>query len=202
MLRRAALAAGLMLLLTVNMASAANQTVTITNDHYSQSTFAVNFSDQVTWITGGTQTHHHTATSNLTSTRGWGAMSWRFDFPANSTLSQAQTFHQAGGWQFHCEIHPSMRGTVNVTFNANSLTGPLGSTFTLTLGDQALPTGFVHDIQKRKLGGTFKAWKTTSDTLQAWKPARRGKFQFQVRVRNTANGDTTLYSPLITITVS
>jgi plastocyanin len=202
MIRRAALAASLLLLFTVNAASAANGSVTITNDHYSVSSLSLNLGDQVTWMTNGSQTHHHTATGNLTAARGWGAMAWSFDFPASSTLSQAETFHQAGGWQFHCLIHASMRGTVNVAFSSTSLSGPLGTTFMLTLGDQSLASGFVHDVQKRKLGGTFKTWKATSGSTQSWKPAKKGKFQFQTRVRNTANGDVTLYSPLVTITVS
>jgi plastocyanin len=201
MLRRAALAASLLLLLTVNAASAANQTITITNNKYSTSSVTVNFGNQVTWQTTG-PTNHHTATGNLTAAQGWGSMAWSFEFPGGGATSHAQTFHQAGGWQFHCLIHGTMRGTVNVTFTSSSLTAPLGTTFTLTLGDQALPSGFVHDIQKRKVGGTFKAWKTTGSSTQAWKPAKKGKWQFQARTRNTANSGASLYSPLITITVS
>jgi plastocyanin len=203
MLRRAALAATLLLAISVNLVSAANASVTVTDNRYSATTVTVGFGNQVTWTAGSPQQNHHTATSNLTAARGWAGMAWSVDFQPNSTgQNGSQTFHQAGGWQFHCLIHGNMRGTVNVNFTSSSLTGTLATTFVLTLGDQALPAGFVHDIQKRKVGGSFKTWKTTGTSTQSWKPAKKGKFQFRTRVRNTANGDATLYSPQITITVS
>lgn len=200
MLRRAALAASLLALFAVNTASAANGSVTITNDHYSVSSVTVGLGEQVTWTYEAT--HHHTATSNLLS--GWGAMAWSDDFPANSTpgTNFSQSFHEAGGWQFHCLIHAPMRGTVNVTFTSNSATGHKGDTFTLTLGDQVLPTGFVHDIQKKRNAGAFKSWKTTTGMTQTFVPAKKGTYQFKTLVRNTTNGQASGYSPAITITVS
>jgi len=203
MLRRAALAASLLALFIVNTASAANGSFTITDNRYSVASQTVGLGDQVSWMTNGKQNHnHHTATGILTTGRGWGVMAWSFDYPIGSALSQAETFHQAGGWQFRCLIHSSMRGTVNVKFNSSSSAGPLGTTFVLTLGNQSLPSGFVHDIQKRKVGGSFSTWKSPSTSTQSWKPAKKGTFQFQTRVRNTSNGDTTLYSPVMSITVS
>ena len=202
MLGRAALSASLLLLFTVNAASAANATVTITNDHYSSSSQTVSFGEQVTWTTGAGATHHHTSTSNL-PVATWGTvLAWNYDFQPNVPGSHDQTFDQAGGWMYHCAIHGSMRGTVSVPMTASSLSGPLGTTFTFNLGDKALPAGFVHDIQKRKVGGAFKTWMSPAGTAQTWKPTKRGKFQFQTRVRNTSNGQASSYSPIITITVS
>lgn len=200
MLRRAALAASFLVIFAVNAASAANGTVTITNDHYSVSSLTVGLGDQVTWDYQAT--HHHTTTSNLLS--GWGAMAWNHDFPANSTPGTdfSQSFHEAGAWQFHCLIHGSMHGTVLVTFTSNAATGHKGNTFTLTLGDQALPSGFVHDVQKKRNTGSFKAWKSTGNTTQTFVPAKKGKYQFRTLVRNTANGQSSGYSPVVTITIS
>jgi len=129
-------------------------------------------------------------------------MGWNFTFNSSGAGSQAQTFHQAGGWQFHCAIHGSMRGTVNVGLRSSAGFAPLGTTFTLTLGDQSLAAGFVHDIQKKKAGGTFATWKSPSGMTQTWKPTKKGTFQFKTRVRNTSNGQATAYTPTITIIVN
>lgn len=201
MLRRAALAASLLVLLTFNTAAAANGSVTVTDNKFTPTSVVVGFGDQVTW-SRASGVNHHTATGNLTAQRGWGSMAWSIEFPEGESGGGSQTFHQAGGWQFRCTIHGSMRGTVNVPLRSSSTSAPLGTTFTLTLGDQALPSGFVHDIQKRKGTNAFTTWKSPSGSTQNWKPAKKGTYQFKTRVRNTANGDATAYSPTITITVN
>jgi plastocyanin len=200
MIRRAALAASLLFMLSTASASASSASITISDNHFSPTSVTVSFGDDVSW-SYPSGSSHHTSTSNV-PVSSWGSLGWNLVYSSAGGPAQSHDFHQAGAWLFHCAIHGSMRGTVNVKPVPSSTNSPLGSTFMITLGDQALPSGFIHDIQKRKVGGAFKTWKSTAGTGQTWKPAKRGTWEFRVRTRNTSNGTMTDYSPTISITVS
>ena len=205
MLRRAALAASLLVLFTVNVASAANANVTIKDFAFTNGSPTVALGDSVTWNypANGVNAFHHTSTS-LLPVSTWGAMAWSFAFnsPSN-TFSPSQAFNQAGSWSYHCLIHSFMTGTVSVKFATSSSSAPRGTTFTLTLGNQPLPTNFVHDIQKRRGSGAWTTWKSPSGESQAWKPTKGGTYQFRTRVRHTTTPTGfSGWSPVITITVS
>jgi plastocyanin len=202
MIRRAALAASILVLFAVNVAAAANATVTIKDFAFTNGSPTVGLGNSVTWKypIGG---FHHTSTSILPVSK-WGAMAWSFAFNSPSkTFSPSQTFDQAGSWSYHCLIHSFMTGTVHVSFSSSSTNAVLGTTFTLTLGDRGLPTGFVHDVQKRKAGGSWATWKSPTTKTQTWKPTKPGTYQFRTRVRQmAAPQQTSGWSPTISITVS
>jgi plastocyanin len=200
MIRRAALAASLLLLFTVNAASAATTSVTIKDFSFNSATVTIGQGDTVSW-SYPTGSSHHTSSSILPA-NVWSGMSWNFAFNAAGGGAQSQVFHEAGAWNYHCMIHGFMQGTVNVRFAASPANGALGTTFTLTLGDQALPSGFVHDIQKRKAGGAWNSWKSPTGSLQSWKPGKKGTFQFRTRVRHLSPSQFSGWSPVITVVVS
>lgn len=201
MLRRAALAASLLVLFTVNVASAANANVTIVDFNFNNGSPTIGLGDSVAW-TYPSGASHHTSSSVLPIST-WGALSWSFAFNAPGGGSQTHVFHEAGTWSYHCLIHNFMKGQVNVQFRSSSMSGPLGTTFTLTLGDQALAANFRHDIQKKRNSGSFKTWQNTTGLTQTWKPAKRGTYQFRTRVTHTVSPiQSSGWSPVITITVS
>lgn len=85
------------------VALAASQSVTIQDFSFTPASVTVNVGDSVTWRnTGGDP---HTATSNTTG----------FDTGTlNPGTSKTIVFGTAGTFDYHCAIHPSMRGTVTV----------------------------------------------------------------------------------------
>lgn len=78
--------------------------ITIANMAFSPSQITVNKGDTVTWTNNDSMAH--TVTSDTGSELDSG------DIQPGSTYSH--TFNTAGSFQYHCSIHPSMRGTIVV----------------------------------------------------------------------------------------
>jgi plastocyanin len=95
---------------TSNNSSASNtqpettNKVTIANMAFTPPQITVNKGDTVTWANNDSIAH--TVTSDTGSELGSG------DIQPGSTYSH--TFNTAGSFQYHCSIHPSMRGTIVV----------------------------------------------------------------------------------------
>jgi plastocyanin len=106
--------------LTAGIAIAATRAVSVQGFAFHPGTVTVNVGDTVTWTNNdGVQ---HTATAN----------SGAFDTDAISPgSSKSVTFHSAGTFAYHCEIHPSMHGTVVVrvaSAGGGPATDTIGST--------------------------------------------------------------------------
>jgi plastocyanin len=105
------------LLLSAGLAIAADETVTIQGFAFHPATVTVNVGDTVTWTNSDGVAH--TATANNGS----------FDTEAISPgSSKSVTFNAAGTFGYHCEIHPSMHGTVVVRAAGGGPTQPETST--------------------------------------------------------------------------
>jgi plastocyanin len=83
----------------------ATNSVAIKNYLYGPETATVKAGDTVTWT--NQDSVHHTVTTDSG------------DGPKSADMNQGQTysyaFKTAGTYKYHCEIHPSMHGTVTVT---------------------------------------------------------------------------------------
>lgn len=97
--------------ITVPAAHGANAAVSIVDYNFQPGSVTVNVGESVTWTHKGTATH--TVSGN------------GFD-SGNLTTGQmyTYTFSQAGSFAYHCNIHPSMTGTVNVVGSAPPPTQP------------------------------------------------------------------------------
>ena len=194
MIRRAAFASGVLLVLSTASVSAGVPTaVSMTNSNtFDPATVKVALSDSVDWhnISGV----NHTTTANL--------FNW-WDLTIAPGNSNQVAFHHAGTWAYHCEIHAGMTGKVKVPMSAAPSSGPAGTMFTLTVATDAIPSGFVEDIQRRKGGGTFKVWRSglTTETTE-WTPSRAGSWQFRARLRKTSNGVHTGWGATLTVQVN
>ncbi|MDO8472068.1 MAG: cupredoxin family copper-binding protein [bacterium] len=82
---------------------AASNTVTIADSNYSPATLTVKVGDTVTWVNQDSVSHTATASDN---SFGTGMLS-----PGQSGTV---TFSKAGTFVYHCQIHPSMTGTIIV----------------------------------------------------------------------------------------
>jgi plastocyanin len=104
--------AALTLLLLPVGAAAADEAVSISGFAFHPATVTVNVGDAVTWTNNDGVSH--TATAN----------NGAFDTEAIGTGSSASvTFSTAGSFGYHCEIHPTMHGTVVVRSTSGGVPG-------------------------------------------------------------------------------
>jgi LPXTG-motif cell wall-anchored protein len=114
-------------------ASAATHGVSIADFSFSPSTITINVGDTVVWTNNGPSAH--TTTSN--------SGAWDSGVLADGA-SFSHTFNSAASFPYHCDIHPTMTGTVVVQLGGtlpstgvSSATGPfiwIGLLFLLTGG--------------------------------------------------------------------
>src|SRR5438093_98988 len=114
------------------------------------------------------------------------------------------TYIAAGRYTFICLLHSEMTGTVKVPIKAKPKSGTQLTTFTITPAEGTAPAGFVYDIQIFRPGGPgFVDWKTITTKNTTFVPdAGIGQYQFQARLRKTADNSASLYSQPVTITVT
>ena len=113
-------------------------------------------------------------------------------------------FRSAGIYPYHCEIHSSMTGAVQVPLKVTPSSGTATTAFTITWSSVAAPAGFVFDAQIRRPGSSsFVNWKMgrTSRSATFTPGAGPGKYSFRARLRRVSNGAHSIYSPFRTVTV-
>jgi plastocyanin len=124
----------------------------------------------------------------------------------NQGQNRTQVFNVAGGYAYHCSVHPNMHGTVNVRMTVSPTTGTANDTeFTLVWAAAAIPNGFNVDVQYRRNGGPWtnlllnRTGTQTSITRMAPAP---GTYDLRARIQRTSNGAASAYSPPVTAVVS
>jgi plastocyanin len=194
MVRRAALvAAMLMLVSTASVSAASSHQVGIVNFAFSPTALKVRLGDTVNWHNGTTATTH-TTTADLFNL-------W------NQTVLHGATsvdiaFQEAGTFAYHCNIHTFMHGTVKVKMSATPSAGPASTTFLIRVATINAPAGFTMDIQKRKAGGAFATWQSTTGQTVPFVPPGTGTFQFRSRLRRLSDGTATGWSPTLSVKVN
>jgi plastocyanin len=144
----------------------------------------------VTWSNNGPSTH--TATSN----QGF--------FNAGRIprgTSKSVTMISAGAFAYHCQIHPSMRATVNVPVTV-SPRGPVraGTRLTIRVASRLI-SGRTYQVQRRVGTGP---WSTIAMGVHGptvtFTRRGAGRFGFRARVSRTAGSSG--FSPPVTIQVT
>jgi plastocyanin len=144
----------------------------------------------VTWSNNGPSTH--TATSNQ------GFFNAGRIAPGSA---KSATMVSAGGFAYHCQIHPSMRGVVNVPVTVRPR-GPVmpGTRLTIRVASKVL-SGRTYRVQRRLGTG---AWTTIAMGVNgptlAFTPQRRGRFGFRARVSRPSG--TSGWSPVVNVQVT
>jgi plastocyanin len=119
--------------------------------------------------------------------------------------SKSRAIKWAGVFLYHCEYHASsgMRGKVRAPDQTSAPSGMVGDVFTITVASADAASGFVFDVQKRRGSGDWRNFKSgiTSHAV-TFKPKNAGTYSFRSRVRRTANGGASGYSPPVSITVT
>jgi plastocyanin len=191
-IRRMAPVLALALALGVAPASAAETVVTIEDFFFDAATVTVALGDSVRWVNDGDDTHTSSGRRDLSL--------WSRSIPSGGQV--ARTFKQAGTFPYLCTIHPSMTGTVKVPLRVTPETGTAATTFTVRVATDNAPNGFSYLIQRKKPGGTFKAWKTISTPTTTFKSSVVGTWSFRVKLRRNSNGGTSSASPVDTAVIS
>ena|SRR5215217_4246981 len=195
MIRRAVGVAALMMLTFAGPVSAAQSTVVADDNFFNPSSKTVNQGDKVNWLNSTTPSddNDHTSTANLFNL-------WNKNLPNGSAASTYFTFGRAGAFAYHCEVHPTtMKATVKVKLKATRLDS---NSWTIRMATTNAPTGFVHEVQRRKQGTTtwFTLATTTNATARFDAPSA-GTWQLRGRYKQTG-GSATGYSPVLTLTTS
>ncbi len=192
MSRRFALIAALCAALLLPGTASAAVTFTLTDNHVSPTSATFQYGTNVVWQSTNTN-NTHTVTADK-----FGLFS--FPMPSHTTNSVNYTFERAGSFGFHCQIHGSMRGTVNVGMTVNNSTPAVGQMITITFASTGAPSGMYEQVQKRKVGGTWKTISTNNiGTTVTWTPPKAKTFQFRARLIQTAGNVMSNWSPLLVV---
>ena len=187
LIRRSAIAALCLLLLSAVNVAAAGATVKVVNYAF-KSTPTLNVGGTVAW--NNTSNKKHTASPNINIV--WNPLSLN-----PGTTSAAQTMSQAGTFLYHCAIHAQMKGKIKVKPISTPTTDP--ATFVITLGLTAAPSQFVHEIQIRVDGGAWENRAGTAAATMNFVTTSGGTYQLRTRMVYQLGSAATNWSPPVTL---
>jgi plastocyanin len=166
------------------------QNVSVTEFSFSPSASRVSQGASVTWSFDGTRDH------TSTSDQGF----WDSGTHADGTFSEMMP--SAGKFTYHCNIHAQMQGSVVVPLKVVS--GSAGAGWRLRWSAATAGAERAFDVQSRRRGTTsWGAFKTNTTTASAlFNPARAGTYQLRARTSNTAAGQESGWSPVISRRIS
>jgi plastocyanin len=201
MIRRAFVGALLSTIVLATPAMAADSTVIADDNFFAPSSKTINQGDRVRWLnsTNAADDNDHTATSNI-HTAGFPA--WDFNLPNSSAASNYVPFARAGAYAYHCAVHPStMKGTVKVRLKATRIDS---NSWTIRMASTNAPSGYVHELQRRKQGTT--TWFNVPGSPSAnatirFDAASAGTWQLRARYKRTG-GAATGYSPTMNVSTT
>lgn len=211
-LARGPLVAGstvLFALLMAGSALAATTNVSIQNFSFNAKDVKVKLGDTVHWTNNDGTTHTTTSANAGTNAQqrnpdgSNGPSLWSQALGTGATFDFV--FSWAGTFNYHCEIHNFMQGSVSVKPKAVLVTPATGSPFIrIVAGTVALPANYVFHVQVSVNGSGFSDFATNSTQLKYKFPGQTpGAYQFQVRVEKTsAPTGNSYYAKSKTITVS
>jgi plastocyanin len=194
-LATAALAA-LLLGLSGLPALATTTTVTVVDFAFSPKAVTIRQGDAVQWQNTGVRTHTATQDAPL-SLFATGNIS-------PGTTSVAKVLTAAGGYPYHCSIHPTMVGSIKVPVKVAPTSGTTATVFTITAATRAAPSGFVYDVQE-KVGdtGSWAAFETGVTTASVtFQATSAGSYAFRSLLRRVSTGAKSKPSPARTVTVA
>ena len=195
-MRRAALSILACLFLAVSAvpAGAVTKTISVVDFAYNPNGTSAAQGTTVNWQNTGTRTHTATQDAGFFNTGNI----------APGTTSAGKVLTAAGGYPYHCTIHPSMVGSVKVPVKVAPTSGTTATVFTITVASIAAPSGFVYDVQKRVgTTGTWAAYKTGATTASVtFTATTAGTYFFRSTLRKVSTGAKTKPSPAKMVTVS
>ena len=146
------------------------------------------------WHNSGGYTHQPTQNSPLSLWKSAPVM------PGHTTA--AVVLFAAGGFAYHCQIHPQMKGTIRVPVTTDITTGSVGDTITIGVASRTHPK-FTINVQRRLGTGAWVTFKTGVTGLSVkYKATAPGSYQFRSKLLRPAAHAASLFSPPATVTIS
>ena len=170
--------------------------VKVTASGFSPATSTVVEGATVHWAFPGTNPGNHTIVENS-------AMALFSSGSKAPSTSYTFTFVGAGTYTVRDTV-TSKTSTINVPVSATPPSGNQSTTFTVTWASAPAPAGFVFDTQIKRPGGAWVDWKPGKTGMSSTFKADMGvgTYQFRSRLRKTANGAFSGWSPLASIVVT
>jgi plastocyanin len=191
-IRRAALLAAFLMVLSTGSASAATYTVKMSSYAFTPKYQTVTLGNAVRWKNVSGRRHTATPVVNWS----WGGVS----VAAGSAKTVWPT--QTGSFPYYCSLHPSkMKGTVSVAMTVSPSAGSAGTLFTVTLGTVQAPGVSVHQVEVRVNGGAWQLRATTASPSTSIMITQAGTWDIRTRMRWQLGSQTSEWSPMSTVEV-
>jgi plastocyanin len=193
MIRRVALLASFLVLLTPGSAAAAPVTVTMANRSFTPQNQTVTLGNAVQWKNVSGKKHTATPTVN------W---SWAGVTVRAGRTSAAVYPTQAGSWPYFCSLHPSRhKGTINVPLTVDLPAGSVGQFFNVTMGTVQAPGVSVHELWVRQNGGQWALRVSTQAPSVSIMFTSAGTWELRTMMRWQLGSGQSGWSPITTLTV-
>lgn len=181
----------LLILASAGAEAVTTRTVDVTEYAYTPATVTAARGDVIKWTNRGVLSH--TTTSTITGAVGW-----------NNTLapgsSSSKSLPGAGTYAYHCNFH-SMSGKVKVRISVSPTSGPIGTTFTVSVASAQAPTGYSYAPQVKVPGSTsWTSLGNTTATSVSYVASKSGKYLFRSKVKHGSLAGTAP-SPTVSVTV-
>jgi plastocyanin len=191
--RSASIVAAIALVLAAAPVSAATYTVRMPGYDFSPATRTIARGDSVKWKNNGFDDHDVYALQPAAyfSSGAMGGMD------PGDTYTKA--FRSAGTYPYTCRVHTSdgMRGKVRVPMRAVRS----GGDFHLTLASATAESGYRHDVWVDRPGTSgWQHWTYTSSATATYHPTAGGTYKFKSRLQRISNGQTSRFSPVVSVT--
>lgn len=177
----------LLLLAPPAPAGAATTTVSVQDFSFTPATVTVTLGQSVTWVFHA----EHTTTSN----QGF------WDSGHRSSGQYVVVFQDAGGFGYHCTMHPSMTGQVRVPLTAS---GSAARGWRLRWSARtSTPSNLRYDVRYKRVGtSTWKSFRRASAKRSGlFNPDHGGSYLVRARTRNAGVGASG-WSPRLRLRIS
>jgi len=198
MIRRAALAAAFLVLISATGVLAAAKTISINATSYSPTSVTVAMGGKVKWTNKTGKSHTVVSDASFLSTLFFKNVTVKAH-----TTSAAMVFPYAGTFLFH-DGNANLHGNVTVPMTVDQTFLSLGDTATLTLGTVPIPNTQpdYHIVAASLNGGAWSNIVQTSASTATWKPFTAGTWTLKACVIHALSSGTSGWSPILTVTVS
>jgi plastocyanin len=186
-------------------AAVTTKDVSIVNFAFNPATVKIGLGSSAKWTNNAATTSHTSSSDGFNDGLGTtGVNLWHSGNMVGGGTTFTFTFQAAGSFPYHCSVHPSMHGTVNVPLKLPK-NGTVGTRFKVTwaLADPGMD--FQFNIQRADPGGSFQNWMTAvSHTVlfAKFNPTQTGNYKFRAQLERISTGADSGFSPARTITVS
>lgn len=199
MIRRAALAAVFLVMVSATGVLAAAKTISISATGFTPANVTVAMGGKVKWTNKTGKTHTVVSDASFLATLFFKNVTVK-----GHTTSAAMVFPDAGTFLFHDGNAP-FHGSVSVPMTVDQSYISLGGTVQLTMGTVPTSTGGqpdYHVVQATLNGTTWTNIATTSTNGWSWKPTATGTWTVRTYIHHALGAGDSGYSPTLTVTVS